>query len=100
MPRARQYLNAAERQAAYRERHRGEQPAREGLLASLARSLHACLRDAVRADQSALPAELLGHRADDTLRNLIRYIRRHTEGGEAGKTDPVLAPPGSPTEDL
>lgn len=89
MPRPKEYQSNAQRQAAYRTRHQNQQPAREDYLAALGRSLHAELEDAVAAQQSVLPSELLGERADATLQNLIRYIRRHTE---RGKADPLLQP--------
>ena len=89
MSRAKEYQSNAQRQAAYRARHAHKQPPREDTLALLGRSLHAELEDAVAAKQSIVPAELLGERADATLRNLIRYIRRHTE---RGKADPLLNP--------
>src|SRR5258707_538187 len=47
MPRQREYQNAAERQAAYRARHRAEEPPLQSYLAGLARTLHGELRDAV-----------------------------------------------------
>lgn len=74
MPSERQYQSNAERQAAYRARHRERQPPRQALLAALARSLHGTLALAVQQGQSQLPAELLGHQADQTLQNLIRYL--------------------------
>ncbi len=89
MPRSKEYQSNAQRQAAYRARHQHQQPAREDYLAALGRSLHAELEDAVAVHQSVLPSELLGERADATLQNLIRYIRRHTE---RGKADPLLIP--------
>jgi hypothetical protein len=89
MPRPKEYETNAQRQAAYRARHQERQAPREDYLAALGRSVHAELEDAVAANQSVLPADLLGERADVTLRNLIRYIRRHTE---RGKADPLLQP--------
>lgn len=80
MPRAREYANNAERQAAYRARHRDREPPRQAVLASQARSLHGWLGDAVRAGLSPWPGELLGARADETMRNLVRYLRAHVEG--------------------
>lgn len=82
MPRPRHYQNNAEKQAAYRQRHAAQSPPRQGYLAALARSLHGELRQAVQAQQSILPAELLGVTADETMGNLIRYIRSHGEHGE------------------
>jgi hypothetical protein len=89
MPRPKDYATNAERQAAYRQRHRAKQPPREDLLAALGRSLHARFQEAVEAGQSVLPPELLGERSDETLRNLIRYIYLHTDRGQA---DPVWNP--------
>ncbi len=89
MPREKEYQSNAQRQAAYRERHRDQKPPREDYLAALGRSLHGVLAEAVATHQSVLPAELLGERADDTLRNLIRYIRQHTDEGQV---DPLLHP--------
>ena len=83
MPRAREYENAAVRQAAYRARHRAEEPPLQGYLAALARTLHGELRAAVAAGRSPVPAELVVRRADDTLRNLIRYLRAAREAEEA-----------------
>lgn len=87
MPREKEYATNAQRQAAYRQRHQSQQPPREDYLAALGRSLHGELQEAVATEQSVLPADLLGKRADETLQNLIRYIRRHTE---RGKADPLL----------
>lgn len=89
MSRLKEYETNAQRQAAYRARHESLKSPREDYLAALARSLHGALEDAVAAEQSVLPAELLGDRADTTLRNLIRYIRLHTD---RGKSDPLLSP--------
>ena len=89
MPRPKAYATNAQRQAAYRARHQNQQPPREDYLAALGRTLHAELEDAVTVGQSVLPCELLGERADDTLRNLIRYVRLHTD---RGKADPFLTP--------
>ena len=75
MPPERHYESNAERQAAYRARHRERQPPQQALLAALARSLHGTLALAVQQGQSKLPAALLGHQADQTLQNLIRYLR-------------------------
>jgi hypothetical protein len=84
MPRPREYANAAARQAAYRARHRAQEPPRQGYLASLARTLHGQLQDAVAAGRSPVPAALIVPRTDDTLRNLIRYLRAAREAGEKG----------------
>ncbi len=89
MPRSRVYATNAARQAAYRARHQHQQPPREATLATLGRSLQAVWEEAVEAGQSVLPPELLGEGADQTLRNLIRYIYLHTDRGQA---DPVWNP--------
>lgn len=75
MPGERQYATNAERQAAYRARHREREPPRQDMLAALARTLHGTLERAVRQGVSPLPAALLDPRADRTLQNLIRYVR-------------------------
>ena len=75
MPRPRMYKDNAEKQAAYRERHAERLPVRDSLLAAQARSLHGALSEAVRAKTSVLPPQLLGRRADQTLANLIHYLR-------------------------
>jgi hypothetical protein len=85
MPREREYASNAERQAAYRARHREEEEPLQGYLAALARTLHGALRDAVRQGESRLPEELLGERADETLRRMIRYL-------EAGMTEEERRP--------
>jgi hypothetical protein len=84
MPREREYANAAARQAAYRARHRAQEPPRQGYLASLARTLHGQLQAAVAAGQCPVPAELVVARVDDTLRNLIRHLRAAREAEEKG----------------
>jgi hypothetical protein len=75
MPGERIYRSDAERQAAYRARHREREPERQGELAALARSLDGTLREAVRRGESRLPEEMLGRRADETLRRMIQYLR-------------------------
>jgi hypothetical protein len=80
MPRQREYANNAERQAAYRARHRDREPPTQATLAAYARSLHGWLREAVRAGHSPWPEGLLGAKADETMHNLIRYLRAHAEG--------------------
>jgi hypothetical protein len=82
MPRERAYESAAARQAAYRARHRGQEPPLQGYLAALARTLHGELVAAVAAGRSPVPAELVTARADDTLRNLIRHLRAAREQEE------------------
>lgn len=75
MPREKQYASNAERQAAYRARHREQELPTQGLLAALARTLHGTLVRAVAQGVSPLPPELLDRRVDRTLQNLIRYVR-------------------------
>src|ERR1051326_668148 len=67
----REYRTKAARQAAYRDRHRDQEPPLQSYLAALARTLHRVLADAVRDGESRLPVELLGRRADETLRRMI-----------------------------
>ena len=81
MPRERPYRNNAEKQAAYRARHREQEPPLQGYLAALARTPHGTSALAMRQGESRLPEELLGRRADETLRRMIRYL-------EAGMTAP------------
>jgi hypothetical protein len=88
MPRERQYESAAARQAAYRARHRAQEPPRQGYLAALARTLHGELLAAVAAGRSPVPAALITGRADETLRNLIRYLRAAGEAEEAAAEPP------------
>ena len=83
MPQVKRYTTNAERQAAYRARHRERAPVRQGLLAALARSLHGTLAEAVREGRSRLPPELLGQRPDETLQKLIHYLQvEEKEGSE------------------
>jgi hypothetical protein len=83
MPREREYKNAAARQAAYRARHRAEEPPLQGHLAALAHTLHGELEAAVASGRSPVPAALVVPRADDTLRHVIRYLRAAREAEEA-----------------
>jgi hypothetical protein len=83
MPREREYASAAARQAAYRARHRGEEPPLQSYLAALARTLHGELEAAVATGRSPVPAGLITARAEETLRNLIRYLREEREREEA-----------------
>lgn len=83
MPRERQYANGAARQAAYRARHQAAEPPLQSYLAGLARSLHGELQHAVAAGRSPFPNELIVGRADDTLRNLVLYLRAAREAEEA-----------------
>jgi hypothetical protein len=91
MPREREYENAAARQAAYRARHRAEEPPLQSYLAGLARTLHGELRDAVAAGRSPIPPALVVRRADDTLRNLIRYLRAAREAAAAAAVGAAAA---------
>ena len=82
MPREKEYASNAERQAAYRARHRERELPTQNLLAALARSLHGTLERAVAQGVSPLPAELLDRRTDRTLQNLIRYLRARLKEDE------------------
>jgi len=75
MARERQYRNNAEKQAAYRARHSHPERPRQRLLATLGQELHARIRDAVAAGTNRVPASVLGKQADETLINLMRYVR-------------------------
>jgi hypothetical protein len=88
MPRAKEYQNAAERQEAYRARHRDREPPLQGYLAALARSLHMELAETTRAGQSPLPVELVARRADETLRNMIRYLQQLREASSVNDGTP------------
>ena len=74
MPRERLYRNQAERQAAYRARHAERKQPRQDLLARLASKLHYVLGEAIAADKCPLPHELLGSRADETMKNFLYYL--------------------------
>jgi hypothetical protein len=74
VPRDRQYTDNAARQAAYRARHADRKPPREDRLAGLARTLHVVLAEAIEEQKCPWPSQLLGARADETLRNLIYYL--------------------------
>lgn len=75
MARERLYRNNAEKQAAYRGRHSHEQRPRQQLLATLGQELHARLREAIAVGTNRVPATVLGKRSDETLINLMRYVR-------------------------
>jgi len=83
MGRAREYGSAAARQAAYRARQEGKQPARQGELAALARTLHGELVDAVAAGRCPVPVEWITGRAEENLRQMIRALRAEREREEA-----------------
>jgi hypothetical protein len=88
MPRPREYQNAAERQEAYRARHRDREPPLQGYLAAQARTLHTELTETTRAGRSPLPAGLVARRADETMGNVIRYLRGLREGPSASDGTP------------
>jgi hypothetical protein len=75
MPGERQYATNAERQAAYRARHRERELPRQELLAGLARTLHGTLERAAAQGVGPLPPELVDRRTDRTMQNLIRHLR-------------------------
>ena len=74
MPVERKYRSNAERQAAYRDRHPEQRRPTEAELAALARSLQVVFAEAVEANQSPLPHDLVGETPDQTFRNLIRFL--------------------------
>ena len=59
----------------------------------LARSLHVVLEEALQQPGCVLPAHLLGTRADETLRNLIRYLDPRKQ--EQSLSDPKPGSPGT-----
>ena len=77
----------AERQAAYRRRNADSKPPTEAELASLARSLHIVIEEALEQGSTILPADVLGAHAGETLRislawgnsHLISHCRLRTE---------------------
>jgi len=82
MARERLYRSNAEKQAAYRARQSQEQGPRQRLMATLGQELHARIREAIAAGRNRVPAEVLGKRADETLINLMRYVRGDWPEGE------------------
>lgn len=75
MARERVYGSNAQRQAAYRARHQqGERPTQRQM-AQLGQELHARLREAIATGEAVVPSAVLGKRADETLINLMRYVR-------------------------
>ena len=74
MPVEKKYASNAKRQAAYRARHPEKHVATDAELAGLARYLQFVLTASVAAGTFALPDALVSGRADQTLRNLIRYL--------------------------
>jgi hypothetical protein len=79
MPVAKHYASNAERQAAYRARHPEKRNPTDAELANLARCLHWVLSEAVQAGICPLPSALVGTRADQTLRHVIRYLDPHPD---------------------
>jgi DNA replication protein DnaC len=74
MPTERIHKNAAERQAAYRVGRPEKKMPREDLRANLARSLHYTIEEALDHGTCPLPRELLGARADVTMKNRISCL--------------------------
>jgi hypothetical protein len=85
MARERVYRNNAEKQAAYRARQHRQQLPSQRLLAQLARELHVGVRDAVAAGENRVPAAVLGKGADETMINLMRYVRGGFPEGDKEK---------------
>lgn len=73
MTQAKVHNSNAQRQAAYRKRSK-YQRATQAELATLARSLHAVIQDAVDYSTFPLPNELAAARPDVTLKNLIKFF--------------------------
>ena len=74
MPRTRKYQDAADRQAAYRARSYWQQAPTQKFLSGMAEGLHSDLAQALQKGECALPAELLGAHAGQTLENLRDYV--------------------------
>ena len=72
MPQPKQYKNAAQRQAAYRDRR--PKPPTQARLAQLAMAIGYAVVDNSRSQYSSLPAEIVGHDTVETLRNLICWL--------------------------
>ena len=86
-----QYDSSAQRQAAYRLRHRASKPSTDSELALLARSLHCVVSDAAEAGASVVPASVAGENAAQTLRRLIHYLDPHPDPIRyAGKDKPTF----------
>jgi hypothetical protein len=69
-------------------RHRAQELPLQGYLAALARTLHGELEAVVVAGCSPVPAALITARADETLRNVIRYLQEVREREEAAAGPP------------
>jgi hypothetical protein len=82
MARERLYRNNAEKQAAYRARHSQRELPRQRVLATMGQELHGRIRDAIAAGTNRVPASVLGKQADETLINLMRYVRGDWPAGE------------------
>ena len=72
MPVVKRYRSNAHRQATYRQRK--PKPATQAQLATLARSLHTVIGDAIEAGTFPLPEALLAATVEETLRNLIYHF--------------------------
>ena len=73
MPRKRQHLSAAERQAAYRNRHAHKKPPRKLEMAQLAFDLAAVVR--IAAMQGSELAKKVNHtRDDEVIKKLIQLL--------------------------
>lgn len=96
MPVEKKYESNAQRQAAYRARHPERHVATDAELAGLARYLQFVLSASVAAGTFALPDVLVSGRADQTLRNLIRYLDPNPDpvrySGRQWQTSPGVVP--------
>lgn len=73
MPQPKIHRDAAERQAAYRQRKRSQR-ATQAELASLARSLHAVIQTAVMYVDFPLDKDVAAARPEQAISNLIRAL--------------------------
>ena len=72
MPQPKQYDDAAQRQAAYRDRR--PRPITQARLASLARSVYWVILKAQEHGDSPLPTDIIDDGQEQTLRNLICFL--------------------------
>jgi hypothetical protein len=78
MPREKIYKNAAERQAAYRQRNAHRQPTPQGELAEFARNIAANVQYAAMSGDP-LAQQLRGNTKAETLRNISLFFKRKIE---------------------
>ncbi|HEY3331782.1 MAG TPA: hypothetical protein VGK19_17255 [Capsulimonadaceae bacterium] len=72
MPQPKQHKNAAQKQAAYRSRR--PKPPTQARLAQLARAIDDIIPVNCNSADRKLPANIVGHDTEKTLRNLICWL--------------------------